>query len=105
MLKPNPGCQLDAASAELVQETLRRLNRNANEAKNLVRRKRASYVGMSDRELDKNFAYLSGLCDATYALLTALSLDPENSRDGLLCEEYLINDKVAKAALGGTIQI
>ena len=104
MTKLNPNCQLDKASAEIVQETLLALIKSSNTAKDRVRVKRASYVGMNDKELDKNMGYLSGLHDAAYAILEVLALDPP-AHDGLMCDEYLINDEITKIALSRLVNI
>lgn len=87
-----------------MRDTLTQLGKDANIAKDTARVKRASYPGMNDQEFAKTMAYLSGLRDATHALLTALNLDAPPS-EHLLCNEYLINDELAKIAFGRTINI
>ena len=96
-MRLNPSCELDQKSAELIQEQLRQLNRNARTAKNRARAIRAQ---LPKSQGAASMAYLSGVQDATRFLLNRLQLDIEFTREGTFTEEYLSDESLQQLTFG-----
>ena len=82
MVIPDPGCPLDRASAEIVQELLQSIERDAS--------KIGDTLG-PDRIDSRECAYFEGICDATKIILDRLCLRTRNPRQILAHkEDYLM---------------